>query len=175
MLPHLLLVYAVCAPPDTTVTVWEARLGATSFQERERASRALRQNGNDRLYRRLMASRDPEVRQRAQHVYEDWRSQVLNSLHPYPGLDAFWFDLDKGHYVYDSYFYYRYHHYLDRATAIYPCPGAYRWATYHWAQHQLDNGMPVWCLRLIFVELRRRDCRAGYGPHSSFWGSDHSP
>lgn len=168
----LLALSCFCSPADTAS--WEARLGAESFAVRQRASRDLRQHGSRRLFRKLMTSRDPEVAIRARRVYEDWRGQVLTTLRPYPGLDALWYDTASRHYRYDSYLCSRYRSYLDR-TGYCENNANYRWATYCWASDLLDAGLPVCCLRLIVMEMRRRDTIAGYGPDTAFWFGDPGP
>lgn len=166
MIPALTLLCSLCTTPSD-VPQWEARLGSTSFKERERASRLLGKTKNLHLCCCLVRSKDPEVARRAKLVRALFRSQILDSLDPYPCLDALLYDVNTRRYTWwDNTGHY---HFLNHYGLDPYCNGGdprwtpYRRATRRWVSDLLDHEVPLWVIQAILKEMHRKDNLAGFG------------
>jgi hypothetical protein len=161
MLP-LFLSFVLVGPGDTPS--WERRLGSEDFRVRARASADLVRSGRLSLCRRLRRHPDAEVARRARFAYEDLRGKALDSMEPFPCIDAAWWtnfpsEMDMAA---NS----RLQHYLDcyDVWRMKPLPWwGFRRATRDWASDRIDQGVPVWLIRLHHWQLHRRDDRNGFG------------
>lgn len=143
-------------------------LAAPSWHRREAASAALYARGELALPTLWLGrcSADAEVVARCRRIaYRlacDRADAALAGMRPedFPFLDSVWYDTAARSYgqPWPSL-----NEYLCAARA---CPdpafeavklGLYRQATREWMQDGVAQGVPAWCYRVAFVELRRRD------------------
>ncbi len=152
---------------SSQLSCWETRLNSDDYKEREASQAALLKQGSLQLCHDLVHSKYPEVRRRALVVYWYKKEAVLKSLEPCPCLDTLWYDCDKKHYDYTHHprckklkcyidYYYYNEHYGEMSQCTYSWP-AYRLATRHWSGKLIDDGYPVWWIRVLHREMHRRD------------------
>jgi len=154
---------------------FEAQLASNSFRERERAQASLLKADNIYLTRKLMRSRDIEVRRRAKYVFEVQRERFLQSLQTLPMLDSLWYVRDRD--IYDTEGIYGkpqrpFLPYVAMAVddfAMYRADFVYyRIATYYYLREQMNKGMTPWQVRKLVREMWELELATGHHLHVGF-------
>lgn len=149
-------------PPSPDPAYYQAQLAVDRWASRERATQTLIRYGTRALptARKLQKHKDPEVRFRAGVAIEQIRMNQLRQLEPFPFIDSL---------------------YYDRKTHLYRMAGplgewtgvaapyvrlagdsglpftSYRTAARAYANDLLEARVPLWAIKLFFIELRKRD------------------
>lgn len=150
---------AFVCQPSAPPPKWERLLDSDSFWVREKATKRLEKDGTLQECRCLLCSKSPEVRRRVRCVYEYKRAVLLDSLAPFPCIDALWYDIERHSYRYDWSAYKWMEPYIRNIGWDYEGPAWESWRrpTRIWAGDLIDAGVPISVIRGVFWEMHRRD------------------